>query len=151
MDTEHTSEVDLNLTIDFNPEVITNIDIDTENSSKVDLNLTEDFNPEENKKKDSDRKLTIEPDKDWMTRNTADLNALLASVRREDLETAMEEVQETENMFDINAKQIKKEILENKEVNKTELANLFNCGECDFKTNSRRSIRMHNNKANLAK
>ena len=53
MDTEHTSEDDLNLTIDFNPEVITNIDIDTENSSKVDLNLTEDFNPEENKNKDS--------------------------------------------------------------------------------------------------
>ena len=71
-----------------------------------------------------------------MTRNTADLNALLASVRREDLETAMEEVQETENMF-------KKEILENKEVNKTELANLFNCGECgecDVKTNTRKSI-----------
>lgn len=147
MDTEPTSEVDLNQTMDFNPEVIIKIDIDTENSSKVDLNLTEDFNPEENKNKDSDRKLTIEPDKDWMTKNTADLNALLASVPREVLETTMEEEQPTENMFDINAKQIKKEILENKEVNKTELANLFNCGECDFKTNSRRSIRMHNNKA----
>ena len=105
--------------------------------NEEDFILDEKMEIEEDKERDRRAKISIKPDVDWMTKNTADLTEMLDSIPKESLEIIEIVKEESENMFDFQDTDSKQA-----DIKKSTLEEL-KCDECDFKSESKRSIRMH--------
>ena len=117
-----------------------NLDERMEFINEEDLILDEKMEVEGEKNIDKQERISIEPDEDWMTKNTADLTEMLDLVPKESLEKIEIVKEEPQNMFDFQDTQSKHDYIK-----KSTLEEL-NCDECDFKSESKRSIRMHKSK-----
>ena len=110
-----------------------NLDERMEFINEEDLILDEKMEVEEEKEIDKRERISIKPDEDWMTKNTADLTEMLDLIPKESLEIIEIVKEEPQNMFD------------SQDTMKSTLEEL-KCEECDFKSESKRSIRMHKSK-----